>query len=170
MLYFILHAVGLLNNNVPDVINFYVLRKCPTFLFCRSHEDNLITIQVRLTANECFMYGLINLQFPFSIMLPLILVRRVQVIDIPIPLVETEPMYMCSEVWPRNRDRTIYDGFLFVFMFIMPGCFVIVSYSRIGCQLWTEGQELYRNDSEVLFYSFPQMSSLAISKLLKVLL
>ncbi len=83
-----------------------------------------------------------------SIMVPLALVRKVVVVDVPLPI-PSEPMFFCHEVWNPKSDRILYDSFLFIFMFILPGCFVTISYSRIGCQLWTEGQQLYRKDSQV---------------------
>ena len=86
--------------------------------------------------------------FPCSIMIPLILVKQID--SVHIPLVPSDPMYFCNERWPHVEHRQIYDIFLFVFMFIIPGCFVTISYTRIGCRLWTEGQQLYRNDSEVI--------------------
>ena len=90
----------------------------------------------------------------FGIMIPLILARKVDVIDL-IPrnviddLIPRESFTFCSENWENNTRRQIYDIFLFLFMFILPGYIVIVSYSQIGRQLWTESTELHRGDSEI---------------------
>ena len=79
----------------------------------------------------------------FCSMIPLILVRQLQVMDI----IPTELYYFCHEIWSHSMHRQIYDGILFICLFIIPGCFVTTSYCRIGCQLWTEGHTLYRRDS-----------------------
>ncbi len=76
------------------------------------------------------------------IMIPLILVRRVDVIH----LLPADAMHFCSEIWATSQKRKLYDAFLFVFMFIMPGCFLSVSYSRIGCQLWIETRGMYQDE------------------------
>ena len=51
------------------------------------------------------------------------------------------------QVWAESQHRQAYDIFLFTSVFVLPGCFVTLSYSRIGCRLWTEGHELYKSDS-----------------------
>ncbi len=76
------------------------------------------------------------------VMVPLILVRRVDT-----HFVLQETLYFCKETWSSKRVQQIYVTFLFAFMFVIPGCFVTASYSRIGCQLWTEGKTLYRGES-----------------------
>ena len=47
------------------------------------------------------------------------------------------------------RHRQIYDVFLFVLLFIVPGCFIASSYALIGRQLWTEDEQFGRLDSKV---------------------
>ncbi len=81
----------------------------------------------------------------FAIMVPLILVRQLQAVDI----IPSQVYYFCHELWSQPAHRQAYDGVLFLCLFILPGCFVSASYSRIGCQLWTEGRDtgLYRTDS-----------------------
>ena len=79
----------------------------------------------------------------FGIMIPLILVRRLEVMD----LIPREQYYFCNEIWLHATQRQVYDTLLFVFMFVMPGCFVAASYCRICCHLWTEGHKLHRSDS-----------------------
>ena len=81
----------------------------------------------------------------FCIMVPLLLVRQLDIVD----LLPTEPLYFCNEVWDEEHHRQIYDIFLFILVFILPGCFISMSYVLIGKQLWTEGQQLYRTDSKV---------------------
>ena len=80
----------------------------------------------------------------FGIMVPLILVRKLHLFDLYPP----ETLHFCKEEWV-NMDRRAYDVFLFVFMFVIPGCFVVVSYSMIGKRLWSEGKTLHRGDSKV---------------------
>ena len=79
----------------------------------------------------------------FCSMIPLILVRQLQVMDI----IPTDLYYFCNEIWPYSMHRQIYDGILFICLFIIPGCFVTTSYCRIGCQLWIEEHTLYHTDS-----------------------
>lgn len=78
-----------------------------------------------------------------SVMVPLLLVRRVDTFE----LVPMEKLHFCIEVWEESHHRVIYDIFLFSSMFVLPGLFVTISYSRLGCRLWTEGRHLHRGDS-----------------------
>ena len=80
-----------------------------------------------------------------GIMIPLIMVREIDKFD----LIPAEPIHFCNEVWGSQLSRRAYDIFLFIFMFVMPGCFITTSYSLIGRKLWSEGKVLYRGDSQV---------------------
>ncbi|KAK2157161.1 hypothetical protein LSH36_196g00008 [Paralvinella palmiformis] len=77
-------------------------------------------------------------------MVPLMLVRRIQTVSL---AHHVEPLHFCTEIWRYAHGRRIYDAFLFVFMFVMPGCFITASYSLIGCKLWTEKEQIHRRDS-----------------------
>ena len=83
----------------------------------------------------------------FAIMVPLIIVLRVDTISLP----AADPLHFCKEAWRTPLSRQLYDSFLFVFMFIMPGCFVTISYSRLGCQLWSVSQQaqLFNRDTKL---------------------
>ena len=80
-----------------------------------------------------------------SIMIPLVLVRQIHTIQL---THHVEPLHVCTEIWKHAYGRRIYDCLLFVFMFVMPGCFITASYSLIGCKLWTEKQQIHRRDSQ----------------------
>ena len=78
------------------------------------------------------------------IMIPLLIVNKVSA-----HVVEKFTISYCMELWNNPNLRLSYDIFLMMVMFVVPGCFVTVSYWRIGCQLWSEGHELYKTDSDI---------------------
>ena len=78
-------------------------------------------------------------------MIPLFIVSKIDKFE----LVPKEYIQFCNEVWDTAESRQIYDVFLVIVMFAVPGCFVTVSYWRIGCQLWSEGHQLYKQESDI---------------------
>ena len=78
-----------------------------------------------------------------GIMIPLLVVRTLNVQK------DIITMGFCHENWPGPSSRKIYDVILFIFIYVIPGTVVVVSYSATGCHLMTANRDLTRTDSEV---------------------
>ena len=78
-----------------------------------------------------------------GIMIPLLIVRTLNVQK------DVITIAFCHENWPGSNSRKIYDVILFVFIYVIPGSVVVVSYSATGCHLMTANRNLARTDSEV---------------------
>ena len=76
-------------------------------------------------------------------MIPLLIVRTLNVQEGIVTIA------FCHENWPGSSSRKIYDIILFVFIYVIPGSVVVVSYSATGCHLMTATRNLTRTNSEV---------------------
>ncbi|XP_064626185.1 orexin/Hypocretin receptor type 1-like isoform X2 [Lineus longissimus] len=81
----------------------------------------------------------------FTIMVPLALVRDVEITDL--KFFETLPF--CTERWVYV-EKPIYMTCLMVFVYVIPGCVITLSYSFIGCQLLITDEGLHRSDSRAV--------------------
>lgn len=79
------------------------------------------------------------------IMVPLAIVKKVfdEVIK------EDVHFRSCHEDWSPAQGRRLFDIFIFVFIYIIPGAVIIVSYSTTGCHLLASEKALQRQDSDV---------------------
>ncbi|KAJ8305939.1 hypothetical protein KUTeg_016484 [Tegillarca granosa] len=80
-----------------------------------------------------------------GIMAPLIFMRQVDTVMI----IPEEPIYLCTEIWPEHFHRQIFDVFLFVIVYIVPGFIICLSYGCIGKELWKEDRSLQRTESHI---------------------
>ncbi len=83
-----------------------------------------------------------------TIMIPLLIIRHLTVNTIDLHFT-TETLIYCHEKWPGPWDRLIYDVFLFVFIYIVPGMAVVISYWVTGCHLLMDTWALQRQGSDV---------------------
>ena len=104
-----------------------------------------MTFRAFSTGRYAWKFTIIVWLLAFSIMVPLLVVRRVDSIEVS----PTEYVSFCNEKWATSESRQVYDIFLVMVMFAIPGCFVTASYWRIGCKLWSEGHELYKTESQI---------------------
>ena len=79
-------------------------------------------------------------------MLPLPIVRQLQVHN-NIGGIPGFRLEYCTEKWLRYRDRQIYDIFLLVFIYILPGFLISFLYAHMGCKLWRQDESLQRQNS-----------------------
>ncbi len=79
-------------------------------------------------------------------MLPLCLVRRLSEHRL---TPTSRPIYFCHERWTSSGLRKLFDVFLFVFIYVIPGAIVVTLYSRTGCHLLRSDRGLRRQDSDV---------------------
>ena len=79
-----------------------------------------------------------------SIMIPLVFIRHLAIH----PLDPLQTLAFCHERWPGETSRRTYDIFLFVFIYVVPGVVVVVSYSSTGCHLLTGSGILQRQPSD----------------------
>ncbi|XP_048255334.1 gastrin/cholecystokinin type B receptor-like [Haliotis rufescens] len=77
-----------------------------------------------------------------GVMVPLAIVRQLRVHTI-----EAFSLKYCTEQWPRQQDRQIYDIFLLFFIYIIPGSMIVLLYALMGCKLWRRDASLRRQNS-----------------------
>lgn len=75
-------------------------------------------------------------------MCPLIIFKKLDTIDI-----GGLTISFCSEFWPSNNHRMAYDMFLFIAVYIIPGFFIVMLYTLIGCSLCKPDHQLQRASS-----------------------
>ena len=83
-----------------------------------------------------------------GIMVPLIIVRHLSVHPID-PLYTHQTLTFCHENWRHPHSRMIFDVFLFIFIYVVPGIMVVYSYSTTGCHLLMGTNRLHRQDSDI---------------------
>ena len=64
-------------------------------------------------------------------------------------IIGNEHFRYCHEGWPSAHSRRLFDIFLFVFIYVIPGVVITVSYSSTGCHLLSSEELLQRQDSDV---------------------
>jgi neuropeptide FF receptor 2 len=79
------------------------------------------------------------------VMMPLLFMRQVDIVDI----IPEEPLHFCVEIWPDHGHRQIYDIYLLIVVYFVPGIVITLAYGLIGKELWTEDLNLNRTESEV---------------------
>ncbi|CAH1775589.1 unnamed protein product [Owenia fusiformis] len=77
-----------------------------------------------------------------AIMVPLIVVREVVFVHI-----FDDSLPYCNEEWKSTRDRQLYDVFILIILFLIPGFIITTSYLKMGCHLWSEGRDLHTDRS-----------------------
>ena len=78
-------------------------------------------------------------------MLPLCMVRVLE----EHPLSKRGRIVFCHEKWASSRLRNVFDVFVVVFIYVIPGAVVIALYSATGRHLLKSGNTLRRQDSAV---------------------
>jgi hypothetical protein len=78
-------------------------------------------------------------------MVPLALVRDVEIT----PLEHLETLPFCTERWVYV-EKPVYMTCLMVFVYVIPGGVITISYSFIGCQLIMTDEGLHRIDSRAV--------------------
>ncbi len=105
-----------------------------------------------------------------GIMVPLLIVKTLNTPELlHLPAVDVPDIAYCHENWPGARARQTYDVILFVFIYVIPGFVVIVSYSATGCHLMSGIKTLTRQDSEVYQSSKVLAGRRRVAKMLLVL-
>ena len=81
-----------------------------------------------------------------GIMVPLAVVKTLSTSD---TIMGLEKFSYCHEKWPSPTSRRLFDIFLFVFIYVIPGVIVTSSYTVTGCHLLSSEELLQRQNSDV---------------------
>ncbi len=78
------------------------------------------------------------------VMLPIPLIQKLQIQPIP----NGETLAFCLEMWPSQVFRKVFDVFLFVILYVVPGSVVTYCYASTGCKLMRGDRTLRHSDSQ----------------------
>ncbi|XP_041357530.1 gastrin/cholecystokinin type B receptor-like [Gigantopelta aegis] len=114
--------------------------------------DRYFAIRYPMINRRIFTIGKVKILIGFTwllaagVMLPLPIVRQLQVHN-NIAGIPGFRLEYCTERWLHHRDRQIYDIFLLVFIYILPGFLIAFLYAHMGCKLWRRDESLQRQNS-----------------------